>query len=969
MRKPPRIFIALAWCVIGVLFAGADAFPQSHALDAQIEGFVYDQNGAAIPRATVFATNTASGFVRSLLTNETGFYRMPLMPLGTYRLAVEAPNHTRTFREGVTLAAGQTATIDFTLQPGEVTETVTVTGDSPIADAGKTDIGVVMSNRETSNLPLISRNPLNFVLQQANVNGRPNRGFLQFPTISANGFRSRVNYQLDGNTATHAGRAGVRLMVIPETFVNEIQLVSNAFAPEFGNTPGVVMNMVTPSGTNDVDGSVTYFFRRPSFYSRPFSYSSSEKLPDSRVRDIAIKLGLPLIKDRWQVFTGYEQYVKDDKGIPNRLLTITEANRDALIDAGLSPSIFPPAIPTIERGRFMLFRSDLQLNEDHRLAVRFNHADIFIENNISGGLNTLERSVDVSNVDHGTAAQLVSYSTIFVNELRFQWARRDSAAKSNAFSGSGPSIAISNVANFGSPEDADAPPWLENAVQLQNNVTFTTGAHVFKFGGGFTNIRNTNFANVFARYTFPSIRAYVDARNGTNPLSYTRYNESSGDAESRVRAFFVNLFAQDDWKLSARLKLTFGVRYDLYKVPKADQAAALPTSLKFNVDTNNIAPRVAAVYALRQGERPTIIRAGVGIYYEQPWLDMYERTLRQNGNPTYFNFTVTPGAKHAPHFPATFPQGLQLAPQDIDTIAPDLENLYAVHANFQLEQAVSDDASFAMGYVHSGGRHIPVYRSINYIPVRFLDDGRPVYSGDVNFSTRIDPKFNNIQIVESAGVSRYDAFTVQFNARASKGVNVSAHYTLSKATDDAPEQNVSFPNNTSLFLSNPFDRGYDRGRSFADQRHTFIANVVVQPVFDIENRLLKHVANGNQIALIVAANSGYAFNIVSKEDLNEDGLRHDRPLGVARNSGTTPPLFNLDLRYSRFIPIGGRFRFELLAEFTNFFNINSIVQFNNVEVATDTNGNLTNGIPDFRSRNQSTSQESRQTQIGVRFSF
>ena len=969
MRKPPRIFIALALCVIGYIFSGSTAYAQSHALDAQIEGFVYDPNGAAIPRATVFATNTASGFVRNLVTDENGFYRMPLMPVGTYRLEVEAPNHMRTIREGVTLAAGQTATIDFTLQAGEVIETVTVTADSPIADAGKADIGVVMSNRETSNLPLISRNPLNFVLQQANVNGRPNRGFLQFPTISANGFRSRVNYQLDGNTATHAGRAGVRLMLVPETFVKEVRLVSTSFAPEFGNTPGVIMNMVTPSGSNDVEGFVAYLFRLPSFYTRPFGFSSSDKLKDSQIKDVAIRSGLPLIRDRWHLFVAYEQNLKDDKGIPNRLLSITEASKTALIDAGLSPSIFPPAIPTLERGHFMLFRTDLQLSENHRLAVRLNHADIFIENNTSGGFNTLERSSDTSNIDHAGAAQLVSYSERFVNELRFQFVRRELSFHRNAYSGSGPSIAITNVANFGSPDDVPSLPSTEKVTQVQNNLTVIKGAHVSKFGSGFANSRSVNVSSVFARYTFPSIQAYVDARNGTNPLSYTRYNESSGEAESRVRAVFTNLFVQDDWKLSARLKLTFGVRYDLYKVPDADQAAALAISRKFKIDTNNVAPRVAAVYALRQGERPTIIRAGAGFYYEQPWLDMYERALRQNGNPKYFNFTVTPVIKYAPKFPATFPTGLKLAPQNIDTIAPDIESLYAIHANFQFEQVLRDDASIAVGYVHSAGRHIPVYRSINYIPLRFLSDGRPVYSGDIDPSTRFDPNFNNIQIAESAGVSRYDAFTVQFNARALKGINVSAHYTLSKATDDAPEQNVSFPNATSLFLSNPFDRGYDRGRSFADQRHTFIANVVVQPVFDVDNRLLKRVANGNQIALIVAANSGYAFNIVSKEDLNEDGLRHDRPLGVPRNSGTTPPLFNLDLRYSRFIPIGGRFRLELLAEFTNFFNINSIVQFNNVEVATDTNGNLASGIPDFRSRNQSTSQESRQTQIGVRFLF
>ena len=104
-------------------------------------------------------------------------------------------------------------------------------------------------------------------------------------------------------------------------------------------------------------------------------------------------------------------------------------------------------------------------------------------------------------------------------------------------------------------------------------------------------------------------------------------------------------------------------------------------------------------------------------------------------------------------------------------------------------------------------------------------------------------------------------------------------------------------------------------------------------------------------------------------DLNADGFRHDRPLGVERNSGTTPPTFNLDLRYSRFFPIGSSMRLEAFTEFTNVLNVSSIVQFNNVSVPTNSDGELSGGLPDFRARNQSTFQESRQLQLGVRFFF
>ena len=122
---------------------------------------------------------------------------------------------------------------------------------------------------------------------------------------------------------------------------------------------------------------------------------------------------------------------------------------------------------------------------------------------------------------------------------------------------------------------------------------------------------------------------------------------------------------------------------------------------------------------------------------------------------------------------------------------------------------------------------------------------------------------------------------------------------------------------------------------------------------------------------IATANSGETFNIVSTTDLNNDGITGlDRPVGIKRNSGTTPPQFNLDLRYSRFFNFAERYKLEVFAEFQNLFNINSIVQFNNVTVTTNAiTGELIGDLPDFKARNQSTSQDSRQFQLGVKFIF
>jgi hypothetical protein len=147
--------------------------------------------------------------------------------------------------------------------------------------------------------------------------------------------------------------------------------------------------------------------------------------------------------------------------------------------------------------------------------------------------------------------------------------------------------------------------------------------------------------------------------------------------------------------------------------------------------------------------------------------------------------------------------------------------------------------------------------------------------------------------------------------------------------------------------------------------------MVAHPRVNLENDTLRYLFNNNQFGLITTANSGETFNIVSTSDMNGDGSTiSDRPVGIKRNSGTTPPQFNVDLRYSRFVNFTERYKLEIFGELQNLFNVNSIIQFNNVTVTTDpTTGDLVGPLPDFRARNQSTSQDSRQFQPGFKFIF
>ncbi|MCB1023247.1 MAG: TonB-dependent receptor [Acidobacteria bacterium] len=953
--------------VVVIAMSATHVNAQSQALNAQIEGSVTDATGAAVPNAVVTAKNLDTGTERNVTTDTTGIFRLPLLPLGKYQVSVEAPNFKKLIRSGIVLTTGQIATVNLSLETGGVSEVVTIQADAPIVDPGKIDVGRVMDTREVQNLPLVARNPYNYSLLQANVTGRPNSEF-GVPRINANGYARRTNYQLDGNSNTQADRGGIRLMPISETFVSEVQLVTNGFSAEFGNTPGLIMNAVTPSGTNGIHGSGSYRFRRKGFSSRPFNTSPTSTKPDTKVDNITGAVGGPIIKDRWHFYTGYEWLQRDLSS--QRVVTISDSNQAVLTANGVPSSAFPDNIPTKQKVNFFIFRTDAQLNDIHRLTGRFNWFKNISPDNIGGGSNTLERSIDFDDISWSPAVQLVSaFNADMLNEFRFQYAKRLSQNLTNANSGTGPTITISGVANFGAPTNGNTISPLETMTQFQDNFTLTRGNHTMKIGGGINRVHDERRAAVTASYTFPNLAAYVAAFNGSNPRGYTNFSESFGDPNLAYNSTFYNFFVQDDWKVTPKLKVNLGLRYDLYDIPDADPSAVLPESQNFKVDKNNFAPRLGVVYGLRDGKYATILRASAGLYYDQPFLDMYRRAIQNNGNVKFFNFSFQPSNPAAPDFPnnlGSLPPGSVLPVQSIETIDPDFDTMYAIHTNFQVEQGLTDDISLTVGYIHSGGRHIPVYRSSNrFESGATLGDGRPIYTSTAG--VRIDPRFNDILRVESVGNSVYDAMTLQLTKRFSKGYQFSVNYTLSKAEDDAPEQNLVAV--AADELSDPSNRRLARGPSVADQRHTFVMTFVGRPDFKFESETWNRILNDNQIGIIATANSGERYNIVSSADLNSDGFSgSDRPNGIGRNSGTTPSQFNVDLRYSRFIQFTERYRMEVFGEFVNLFNVNSIFQLNSRTVATNANGDATGPLPTIANKPVS-SLDSRQFQLGFKFIF
>ncbi|MFM8393025.1 MAG: TonB-dependent receptor domain-containing protein, partial [Acidobacteriota bacterium] len=762
----------------------------------------------------------------------------------------------------------------------------------------------------------------------------------------------------------------------------------NGFSAEFGNTPGLVMNNVTPSGTNDLHGSGSYRFRRTGMSSRPFNTSPLAIKAPTAVDDITAAIGGPILKDRWHFYGGYEWVTRDFSGRPAQTVTITEANKQALVAAGLSAAQFVSSIPASQKVNFFIFRTDAQLNAANRLTGRYIRFTNYSPNNIGGGLNTLERTVDLDDKSSSLAIQLMTvFSPTVFNEFRYQRANRKSQFLPTEFTPkSGPSITIPNVAQFGPATNLGTISPIETMNQFQNNLTWNNGDHSMKFGGGVNRVYDYRRNDISSVFTFPTLAAYLAARAGTNLRGYTNFAQTLGNAEITYNSAFYNFFAQDDWKVTRRLKLNYGLRYDLYDVPEGDANSPFEQGRNFRVDKNNFAPRLGFVYSLHEGSRPTVIRGSFGMYYDTVYLVMYENAIQGNGTGRYLNVTRTPTQTGAPDFPTTINGSLSSLgiTQNAEVVSPDFKNMYAMHYQAQLEQALTNDLSVTLGYIHSNGRMIPVYRQINCRPVgTSLADGRPLYgtvainatSGAATVTpctNKVNAAFNNVIQVESGGTSNYDAMTLQFNKRFSQGYQFSVNYTLSKARDNAPERNLQGVG--AVTQSDPSNREFDRGYGVADQRHTLSATFVARPKFNIESKSLAYLLNNNQLSFIATAGSGETFPITTNFDLNADGILNDIPVGYERNAGRSPAGVNVDFRFSRVIPITERFKLELMAEALNLFNINSTVTFTNTAFTAN---NINSSVVDPRTGAVvraltpfiPTGQESRQGQIGVKLIF
>lgn len=938
-----RVSLALSLAV-------TTAFGQANAINGQILGVVTDAAGATVAGAKVKVTNTQTGYTNSVETAASGLYRFNILPLGQYELVVESAGFAPNRITGIALNAGST-TINVVLQVGGVATEIVVSASNSVIDPSRTDQGSSLTYNTIASLPLVSRNPFNFILQQPNVSGRGNTEFGVPRKLNANGFNGRINYQLDGANNVQSDRAGIRLMPVSNTWVEEVQQVSNGFAAEFGNTVGTVFNTITRSGTNSLHGDGSFIWRRTPYSARP-ALLRAAPTPQVNVNAYNFSGGGALVKDKVFLFGAYERVKRD---LPS---TVSVLPADLAL-LGL-PASFADAIPFRQDVQFFMIKSDVQISSRNRLSVRYNgHRNNSPYNN-AGGLTTVDRTYNFVDRSHAGAIQLISsLSANAVNELRVQIPYRSQSQQAFEATGKGPAITIPSVALFGNSL-AVGFIYEETTPEVSENFSYNLNQHSLKVGATFRSIRDTQVQATSANYTFASIATYLAAKSGANPKGYTSFVQTVGEPSVNYNSLFSSFYGQDAWKPRANVTISYGLRYDVYRPPTANASSLFPSGRSFRTDKNNFAPRLAVAVGLGKW----VLRSSAGIFYDPFQTDTYRRAIVNNGSPAFFSLSVAPTAAFAPSFPAVFsgaPAGFTLAQQDITTVDPQFASLYSANANVTLSRELTPDLGVTFTYLFTKGNRLPIYRNINLSPgPNTLADGRPIYAG-----TRRIAGFGNVISAESVGQSNYNGFNVSVTKRYAKQFELMGSYTWSHALDNAPEQNNI--DSGAFFLSDWTNRRRDYGNSLTDRRHVFNGNALWRPRANGGNSSWNYFVNHNTFAFLVNAQTGENFNLASNRVLNGDAstpAAFQRPLYVGRNTLVAPNTFEVNLRYSRTFPLRERFGAEFFMESTNIFNHTNVTGLNNT-ATVDVAGNITTPA----SLAWTSALDQRLIQFGLKFKF
>jgi hypothetical protein len=887
---------------------------------ATLSGTVTDTSGAAIVEAQIIISNISTGVDRTAVSDSAGFYSSPNLLPGAYRIVTSAQGFTTQVRNGITLEVGAEQVLNFTMQVGQTTERVEVTGAAPTVQLASSSIGGLVESQTVVDLPLNGRDwttlaalqpGVNQLVTQAGGAANANRSVRGFGTqLSISGTRPQLNnYRVDGvSVVDYSGGSpgsvlGISLGV---DAIAEFSVLTSNQSAEYGRTSGGVVNAITRSGTNQYHGDVYWFLRDEDFDARNFFDAST--VPFHR-NQFGGSVGGPIQKDKTFFFADYEG-LRSSTGVTNvnkvpsqdarngilhnsdgsittiavdpqvqPFLPLYPLPNDGLLGTG-NTGLYRVAVSNIDTENFVTARVDRKFGEKDSLSGTY-----FYDHGLTLNPDAFDNVVDGSR----SVRQMVAleethvFSPSLVNSLRFGFSRVATLTNFPAqaanplsldqslavFPGHfAPILKVTGLTtNNGGEGSLSIPLRNWNSYQAYDDAFFSKGNHSLKFGFAFERMQFNFLTLAFSngQVTFGSLPNFLTNAPGT----FTGALASDSNIVGTRQSLFGG-YVQDDWRLRSNLTVNLGLRYEMSTVPTEpnNRLSNLPTytstvpklgSPYFNNPTlRNFEPRVGFSWdPFRNGK--TAVRGAFGMFDILPLALNFFKILDE-----VVPFNVNLVASNLA--PGSFPSGLGdtglMIPQNEEygSVQTNPPRNYLMMWNLNVQRELNASTSLMVGYIGNHGVHM----------VNRTDDANDVlpmvtpqgllWPSPAGSGTPINPSIGDLRIVYWGGDAEYDALQVQVTKKMSHGFQAQGSYTFAKGIDTGSASVVGDPFTNSISSLFWFCRSCRRGLSDYNIAHTLTINYLWNlPSPKNWGTFASHTLGGWTAGGIITAETGVPF--------------------------------------------------------------------------------------------------------------
>jgi len=953
-----HVFVVLLFCT--------SVFAQTKGT---ISGFAKDPSGAFVAGVNVTVTNEQTGAKRTGASDATGFYQVLSLTSGVYTIEAEMSGFKRYTTKGIVLTVDENVRSDITLEIGQLTESVQVAANALLVDTRSSEKSATIDDRRIVDLPLSNRNVFSLAKTLPGVLGvsAPDNTDATSsrvgPAMNVNGGRANMNYERFNGTYFNPPSRNTGFSVPPPDAVQEFRIQTSNFAADSGRNPGANITVVSKQGTNQFHGAAWEFVRNDHLNARSFFDAQKPKVKKNQFGGSA---GGPIIRDKAFVFgtaeistdrsqssstgarppstaelngdfsylTGRKQLVNPSDNTPfsNNQIPRSLFDQASLTVLKFVPSVANAGDPLQALGgapkdaKLLMVRSDIILTPKQTL---FGHYYLNQNKDERTGLAYSSDIAGWTGQTQGPRNQNAGINHVYtitpslINQVTLGFTR--------SFSLSSPTITRTpeELGVLGMPQYTDAgsigfqvssrfnllsgsrDKFISNNYQVQDHISLIRSRHTMRFGFEYLNL---GFFQAFlgpANFQFNGQRTGggVSARGDSLADfllgAYQQVNVQNGVNVNDSTTKFWSLFYQDDFKVTPRLTLNMGLRWELYTpwVAKNDQINTLsanpaarskkfpnaPPAMLFPpddvprglylADKNNFAPRFGFAWD-PTGSGRLAVRAAYGVFYESYNADTTAQQnppfsggqrLYQNGqlrNPFTSVGAVAPPAYIDPKaFTFTFPISGFWGPIGQDH----LPNPYIQEWNLHLERQVSSDYSVAIGYIGKTGRKLGSLATFNAAIFIFGNDasGRPL-STAANAAQRVPflPGIYGSQgrYLDPSYTSSFHSLQVELRKRFSRGLQFNTSYVLGKSLDSN-----SSPNGGAT-LVDPQNIRHNRGRSDWDRRHAFVfSGIWTPPVYTSQAGLLGRILGGWSLAGITSLQSGLPLTFDSGQNTQLNG--------------------------------------------------------------------------------------------------